>query len=135
MPILQNFAEFLAKNGYAVITFDNEGIGDSLDNVANQWREWCNGQGYIKTAFGKTVQTHYYDDVRLPAMWLNALDDDIANDKNVADMLSVFPNMQATTKTLIPQDYSLSHIGHMKFFSRKSEVLWQLAVDWLEKHA
>lgn len=28
----QNFAEFLAKNGYAVITFDNEGIGDSLDS-------------------------------------------------------------------------------------------------------
>lgn len=27
----QNFAQFLADNGYGVITFDNEYIGESLD--------------------------------------------------------------------------------------------------------
>lgn len=240
----QNFAQFLAANGYGVITFDNEGIGDSLDgdlkqsnasliswgrydmmavlarligtfpdtsyhlighsaggqlfglmpnhdkltsvfnvacssgqirnmampyrakamyfmdvfipmsnlvlgytktasmgmgedlpkNVAKQWRDWCNGSGYIKTAFGKTVETHYYNQVKLPAFWLNAIDDDIANDKNVADMIRVFPHMQATTKTLNPKDYGLTHIGHMKFFSRQNSVLWQLALDWLEQY-
>lgn len=112
------------------------GMGENLPkNVANQWREWCNGSGYIQTAFGKTVQTHYYHDISLPALWLNAPDDDIANDKNVADMIRVFPKMQAQTKTLYPQDYGLTEIGHMKFFSRKSEILWQLAVDWLDNHA
>ncbi|MFW2178483.1 MULTISPECIES: alpha/beta fold hydrolase [unclassified Moraxella] len=112
------------------------GMGEDLPKqVAKQWRDWCNGSGYIKTAFGKTVQTHYYDEVKLPTLWVNAPDDDIANDKNVADMIRVFPNIQATTKTLNPKDYGLKHIGHMKFFSRQNQVLWQQAVDWLEKHA
>lgn len=112
------------------------GMGEDLPkNVAKQWRDWCNGAGYINTAFGKTVKTHYYDEVTLPALWVNAPDDDIANDKNVADMIRVFPNMQASTKTLMPQDYGLKHIGHMKFFSRQNQVLWQQAIDWLTEYA
>jgi len=111
------------------------GMGEDLPkNVAKQWRDWCNGAGYIKTAFGKTVKTHYYNEVNLPAMWVNAPDDDIANDKNVADMIRVFPNMQATTQTLKPKDYGLQHIGHMKFFSRQNQLLWQQTLDWLHRH-
>lgn len=112
------------------------GMGEDLPKqVAKQWRDWCNGAGYIKTAFGNTVQTHYYNDVTLPAMWVNSPDDDIANNANVADMIRVFPNMQAITKTLQPHEYGLKHIGHMKFFSRQNHVLWQLAVDWLSDQA
>lgn len=112
------------------------GMGEDLPkNVAKQWRDWCNGAGYINTAFGKTVKMHYYNDVTLPALWLNAPDDDIANDLNVTDMIRVFPNMQASAKTLIPQDYGLKQIGHMKFFSRQNQVLWQQAIDWLTEHA
>ena len=111
------------------------GMGEDLPkNVAKQCRDWCNGAGYIKTAFGKTVKTHYYNEVNLPAMWVNAPDDDIANDKNVADMIRVFPNMQATTQTLKPKDYGLQHIGHMKFFSRQNQPLWQQTLDWLHQH-
>ncbi len=112
------------------------GMGEDLPKqVAKQWRDWCNGAGYIKTAFGNTVRTHYYNDVTLPAMWVNSSDDDIANNANVADMIRVFPNMQAITKTLQPHEYGLKHIGHMKFFSRQNHVLWQLAVDWLSDRA
>lgn len=119
--------------GYAAT--DRIGMGEPLPrNVAKQWRDWCNGQGYIKTAFGKTVHQHYYHEVSLPALWVNAPDDDIANDANVADMLSVFPNMQAQTLTLNPSDYGLNHIGHMKFFSRQSTPLWSLCIDWLDQY-
>lgn len=115
---------------------DVVGMGEPLPKlVAKQWSQWCNGQGYVKTAFGKTIHTHYYDDIRCPSLWLNAPDDDIANDANVADMLSVFPNMPAQTRTLTPSEYGLKEIGHMKFFSRKSQVLWQQAVDWLDTHS
>jgi predicted alpha/beta hydrolase len=88
----------------------------------------------VLTAFGKTLKTHYYNEVNLPAMWVNAPDDDIANDKNVADMIRVFPNMQTTTQTLQPKDYGLQHIGHMKFFSRQNQLLWQQTLDWLHQH-
>ena len=58
----------------------------------------------------------------------------IAIDENVEDMIAVFSNIQAERLKLNPSDYGLKEIGHMKFFSRKSKVLWPLAVNWLKKH-
>jgi predicted alpha/beta hydrolase len=111
------------------------GMGEPLPKyVAQQWREWCNSQGYVKASFGKTVHNHLYNDLSTPSMWVNAVDDEIAIDENVADMLSVFSNLSAETLTLSAKDYLLDEIGHMKFFSRKSQVLWIHALNWLKKH-
>ena len=110
------------------------GMGEPLPKaVAQQWREWCNNEGYVKTAFGKTVHTHFYDDLSTPSIWLNAIDDEIAIDANVEDMLRVFTKINAEKLTLSAQDYALDEIGHMKFFSRKSQILWVHALNWLEK--
>ncbi|REL30863.1 alpha/beta hydrolase family protein [Thalassotalea euphylliae] len=112
------------------------GMGEPLPKqVARQWRHWCNGSGYVKMAFGRTVHQHWYDELAMPSMWVNAVDDYIAINENVADMISVFSQMPAQTLTLDPKDHDLSEIGHMKFFSRQSQKLWPLATDWLSKHA
>jgi predicted alpha/beta hydrolase len=71
----------------------------------------------------------------MPAIWVNASDDHIANDINVADMISVFPKMQARTLTLNKEDYGLDEIGHIKFFSRNSQALWKHTTDWLALHS
>jgi predicted alpha/beta hydrolase len=111
------------------------GMGEPLPKaVAQQWREWCNSEGYVKAAFGKTVHTHLYDELSTPSMWVNAVDDEIAINENVEDMLSVFTKIGAEKLTLSADDYALDEIGHMKFFSRKSQVLWVHALNWLEKH-
>lgn len=111
------------------------GMGEPLPKAAaQQWRQWCNGQGYIKTAFDTTVHSHYYDELEIPSMWVNSTDDDIANNDNVADMISVYSKMKAQTLTLNPKDHNLSEIGHMRFFSRKSQSLWQHTLDWLGQH-
>lgn len=112
------------------------GMGEPLPKaVAKQWQTWCNGGGYVKTAFGKTIDKHYFDELTFPTMWVNAVDDFIANDKNVRDMMSVSPNIQAKTLTLDPKDHGLKEIGHMKFFSRKASVLWDIPLEWLNSHA
>ncbi|MCT8988338.1 alpha/beta hydrolase family protein [Shewanella phaeophyticola] len=111
------------------------GMGQPLPKtVARQWQLWCNGQGYVKTAFGKTITQHCYDQLTLPSLWVNAVDDDIANNMNVADMMSVFPKLNGQTLTLTPSEHGLTEIGHMKFFSSKSQTLWPLALNWLDKH-
>lgn len=111
------------------------GMGEPLPKAAaQQWREWCNSEGYVKASFGKTIHSHLYDDLSVPSMWVNAIDDEIANDANVADMLSVFTKSTPETLTLSSADYGLEEIGHMKFFSRKSQVLWFHALKWLERH-
>lgn len=115
------------------------GMGEPLPKgVAKDWCDWCNGAGYIKTAFGDTVKEHWYDEINCPSMWLNATDDDIAIDANVDDMTRVFTKMTAEGKigriTLDPKEEGVTDIGHMKFFSRKRSKLWRLATEWLEEH-
>ena len=119
---------------------DKFNMGEPLPRgVAKQWRDWCNGKGYIKTAFGETIFTHYYDQLNTPALWLNFSDDDIANAKNVEDMLAVFSAMPVKREMLEPQQFGLTEIGHMKFFSaktyKKAPQLWKMVTDWIEQHS
>ena len=115
---------------------DKIGMGEPLPRgVSRQWREWCNGAGYIKTAFGKSIQTHFYDDMTMPSLWLGFSDDDIANSKNMDDMIRVFTKMPVEKQFLDPKDFGLNSIGHMRYFSSRTNAkvpqLWQMAVDWL----
>ncbi|MBH0097350.1 alpha/beta fold hydrolase [Psychrobacter sp. NZS113] len=117
---------------------DKIGMGEPLPRgVARQWRDWCNGAGYIKTAFGKSIHTHFYDELSMPALWLGFSDDEIANSKNMDDMIRVFTKMPVEKRFLEPKDFGLNHIGHMRYFSSKTNAkapqLWQRAVDWLNK--
>ena len=116
---------------------DKIGMGEPLPRgVANQWREWCNGSGYIQTALGKTVYTHSYNEIAMPSLWLGFSDDEIANSKNIDDMIRVFPNMPVEKHYLNLKDLGVNSIGHMRYFSRKTHAqapqLWQMAVDWLQ---
>ncbi len=109
------------------------GMGEPLPkHIASQWKKWCCGKGYVQTDFGKSIKTHCYDTLDTPSMWVNASDDNIANDKTVDDMLQVFSKLNPVCKTLNPKDYGIKEIGHMKFFTKRNIMLWELALDWLE---
>ncbi len=111
------------------------GMGEPLPKkVARQWQKWCNGRGYVKTGFGSDVIQHHYDTIQIPSKWLLANDDDIANIRNVHDMLSVFPNMNAEIEELEPKALNVNEIGHMKFFSRKCQHLWPKVTDYFKRY-
>jgi len=117
---------------------DKIGMGEPLPRgVARQWREWCNGAGYIKTAFGKSIHTHFYDEIDMPALWLGFSDDEIANSNNMDDMIRVFSKMPVEKRYFDPEEFGLNSIGHMRYFSSKTNAkapqLWQMAIDWLAK--
>lgn len=112
------------------------GMGEPLPKkVARQWQQWCNGRGYVATEFGKEIQSHHYDSLTLPSMWVYATDDGIANSANVADMTRIFSQSTVSTLALNPQALGKNAIGHMGFFSKKNQDLWQHALDWLEQQS
>ncbi|WP_298441244.1 alpha/beta fold hydrolase [uncultured Ferrimonas sp.] len=112
------------------------GMGEPLPKaVAQQWRHWCNGSGYVQTDFGHAIQQHSYHRLNIPALWINASDDEIANNRNVAEMIAVHHQLQPQRLTLVPQEHGLKEIGHMKFFSRQCQALWPLALDWIQQHS
>lgn len=111
-------------------------MGEPLPKrVAQQWAEWCSGSGYVKVLLDKQPVQHLYNDLNCPAFWLNTVDDDIANNDNMQDMIRVFTSMKAQTRTLDPKDFGMDGIGHMKFFSRQKKVLWELTLEWLHKNS
>ena len=97
----------------------------------------CKGEGYIKTAFGKSIQTHFYDDFAIKSLWVGFSDDDIANSKNMDDMIRVFSQMPVEKRFFDPKEFGVDNIGHMLYFSRrintKAPELWQMAVDWINE--
>jgi len=108
------------------------GMGEPLPKkVAAQWQKWCNGGGYVKTEFGDEVKQHLYNDLDFPSRWLYATDDDIANLKNVEDMIDVFPKLPTEIVKLDPKELGKKEIGHMGFFRSKHKDLWGRVLEWL----
>lgn len=109
------------------------GMGEPLPKkCAQQWTKWCNGKGYIQTHFEHNKIPNYYHNLECPSLWINATDDDIANDINVDEMINVFPKLNARRLILEPSKYQFKEIGHMKFFSKKNSILWKIATGWLD---
>ncbi len=108
------------------------GWGEDLPTqVALQWAQWCSSPGYIQNAFGKEIARHYYDDITMPFLSLNAADDPITTEANVADFLRLLPNAAIERRVLQPNDFGLKEIGHMGFFRAKNSALWPTVTDWL----
>lgn len=111
------------------------GMGEPLPKlVAKQWKKWCNGKGYVAVSFGEEIQTHLYDTIAMPSLWLHATDDGIANYENVADMVRIYSKSEAEIISIDPKELGSKALGHMGFFRSKHKSLWKYAIDWLNKN-
>jgi predicted alpha/beta hydrolase len=111
------------------------GWGEDLPRgVAMQWAHWCSNPGYVSNAFGKSVQTQHYQEVKAPILILNVTDDPIATKKNVEDLQGLFPQERTTSKFIEPAQFKLGPVGHMGFFRPKNSVLWTNVSEWLNVH-
>ncbi|MEL6833074.1 MAG: alpha/beta fold hydrolase [Bacteroidota bacterium] len=110
------------------------GMGEPLPKkVASDWSRYCNGSGYVKVDLNNLIQHHWYDQLKIPSLWLHATDDQIANLANVKDMIRVYSKLKYEIITLEPGELGFQEIGHMGFFSSKKKSLWKYAIDWLNQ--
>lgn len=119
--------------GYGATKF--LGMGENLPKgVAKQWAQFCNTGGYASSAIGKTIHTHYHDEIRTPITSIYASDDTIATLTNVKDLLRTFPNTKTEIITLHPEEYGHKEIGHMLMFRPKHQNLWPVIENQLHSH-
>lgn len=103
------------------------GMGENLPKgVARQWAEFCSRPGYVKNAIGKTVKVDFHQKIHCPITAIAATDDEIATEKNVDDLLSLYPNAQTKKIILQPKHYGHRNIGHMLMFKPSHQNLWVL---------
>jgi predicted alpha/beta hydrolase len=108
------------------------GMGEDLPaGVARQWSRWCLRPGYVENEFGRGVTRHYYNEFRAPILSLYASDDSIATQRNVDDLLRLFPAAPKQTVSLDPIRFGVPSLGHVDFFRANRAALWPLALEWL----
>ncbi len=114
---------------------DKLGMGQPLPpKVAAQWRAWCSGKGYPVAGFGKEIKQHYYPELRQPALWMFATDDDIAGEANVEELLMLYSQLKVKRLRLTPKESASGKLGHMGFFRPDNKPLWHYVSDWLNHY-
>lgn len=108
------------------------GLGEDLPlGVVREWRAWCTHPDYFASSFGRTIHTHYYDEIILPIKAFRMTDDPIANARSVPAMLRHYRNAQVEIEAIAPEKVGVKAIGHLGFFSgRFRSNLWSRVLSW-----
>jgi predicted alpha/beta hydrolase len=101
---------------------------DLPGGVALEWASWCRNRDYLLG--DDTLPLERYEKFDAPILAYSIDDDDWGTARAVDDMMRAYRNV--TRRHLVPADYGLSRVGHMGFFRRGSEAVWDEAIAWLE---
>lgn len=96
-------------------------------HIALDWAAWCRSPGYLRD--DKTLPLERFDQFTAPVIAYSIEDDDWGTKASVQSMMSAYPNTEFSH--LVPTELALSKLGHMGYFRKGSEHLWDNAYDWL----
>ena len=104
---------------------------DIPGGVAMQWAKWCRHPQYL---FGdESLPLERFKQFKAPVL-AYSIDDDNWGTARSVDALVQASYLHTERKHIVPSDYDIARLGHMGFFRRGSEALWQEALDWLLEH-
>lgn len=101
---------------------------DLPKGVALEWARWCRDRDYLLG--DRTLPLERYEKFDAPILAYSIEDDDWGTARAVDAMMRAYRNV--TRKHLVPADYGLEKVGHMGFFRRGAEPIWDEVIDWLE---
>lgn len=111
--------------GYGATKFI--GMGENLPKqVAKQWAQFCGQPGYVTNAMGKTIFQDFHHEIQCPITVYWSSDDEIATERNVKDLLSLYPNTDTQMHELKPNQLGFKQIGHMLMFRKSHSTIWPL---------
>lgn len=106
------------------------GMGEDLPrNVFTQWRHWCRFPHYFFDDPKMAGIEKLYDSVRTPIVAVNALDDLWALPQSRDAFVRFYSSAPVSRIDLNPNVLS-GTVGHMGYFRKSAEPLWQATLDW-----
>jgi predicted alpha/beta hydrolase len=113
--------------------------GENLPiDVYRQWRHWCGSPNYFFDDASVADALKHFADVRTPICATNADDDLWATPKSRDAFFKGYTGAPLTLNTIRGADYKSAGgkpgIGHMGYFRRGSERLWDDALAWFESN-
>jgi predicted alpha/beta hydrolase len=106
-------------------------MGEDLPlNAFMQWRHWCRYPNYFfdDPAMASTVAR--FREVRTPIVAANALDDAWAPPASRNAFMRGYSATALELQDIDPAALGVRHIGHMGYFRREAQPLWEQVLDW-----
>ncbi len=121
-------------NGF--LSWSQLGMGEDLPLGAyTDWKHWCSYPHYFfdDPAMGLEVQD-LFDNVTTPIVAANAIDDAWAPPASRDAFMSGYRYTDLQTVDIVPAARGLASIGHMGYFRRAGQPLWEDALRWFGEH-
>ena len=96
--------------------------------VALEWARWCRKRDYLLG--DETLPLQRFEGFDVPVLAYSIDDDDWGTPRAVDDMMRAYSDV--TRRHLLPADYGLEKLGHMGFFRKGSEPIWDEVIAWLD---
>lgn len=127
-PLLTRWKGYLA--------WSKLGMGEDLPlGVFRDWKHWCQ---YPRYFFDDPAMPHLaerFGRVTTPIIAANALDDLWAPPASRDAFMAGYRGTTVQAVNIDPRQSGLGAIGHMGYFRRKAQPLWQETLRWFDEHA
>ncbi|WP_180063242.1 MULTISPECIES: alpha/beta fold hydrolase [unclassified Acinetobacter] len=118
------FPPMVAIKGYLPWSKLNMGADLPVD-VYKQWRRWCKNPTYFFADPELSELSQQYAAVQTPIYAVAALDDDWALPNSRHAFMQHYAQASMHYINIEAEDYGLKQIGHMGYFRKGAEPLWQ----------
>lgn len=121
------FPPLVALTGYLPWSKLNMGADLPVD-VYRQWRKWCKNPTYFFADPEQRALKTQYAQVKSPIFAVAALDDDWALPASRHAFMQYYRNAPMQFIDMQAQDYGMQAIGHMGYFRKGAEKIWDQAL-------
>ncbi len=102
-------------------------------DVYHQWRKWCSYPNYFFDDASIQSELKHFAEVKTPIVAANSDDDLWAPPASRDAFFKGYSNAPFTALTIEGRRFGNKGIGHMGYFRKGSESLWDDALAWFEK--
>ena len=117
------FPPMVAVTGYLPWSKLNMGA-DLPIGVYQQWRKWCKNPTYFFADPEQHALIAQYEQVKTPIYAVSALDDDWALPNSRHAFMQHYRQAPMQFINISASDYGLKEIGHMGYFRKGAEKIW-----------
>lgn len=136
VAMMWNLAGPLLVRTHGYLAWSRLGLGEDLPvDVYRQWKRWCRFPAYWfdDPAVAEEMR-ELYGRVTVPISAVNSTDDAWIPPAARDAFFAGYANAPVATRDLQPAEVGLRSVGHMGYFRRGSEPLWDELLDQLDVH-
>ena len=97
-----------------------------------QWRDWAFKRGYFGDMLDE-LGPHHFDDLSAPIRNWGFLDDELATERSMKSLMSIYTAAPKEIIRLSPADIGASNVGHFGAFKRDASRFWPHAFEWFNE--